>query len=137
MLRLAMPHDEHFPNKAINCQIVKYFLLLFPRSAIQCILVPGILNECWQPARRRTTGVIVTTGEELMTPVSLRGCRSAVKVILIEPLEAPLLKLCQQQPSSLKQIKKTLKGSIIFYLKKMNGFFFQAKVFYILPNQLL
>lgn len=66
----------------------------------------------------------MTTGEELMTPVSLRGCRSAVKVILIEPLEAPLLKLCQQQPSSLKQIKKTLEGSIIFYFKKMNGFFF-------------
>lgn len=107
-----------------NSQI---FLLLFPTSAIQCILVPGILNECWQPARRRTTGVIVTTGEELMTPVSLRGCRSAVKVILIVPLEAPFLKLCQQQPSSLKQIKKKLEDSIIFYFKKMNGFFFSSK----------
>lgn len=67
----------------------------------------------------------MTTGEELMTPVSLRGCRSAVKVILIVPLEAPFLKLCQQQPSSLKQIKKTLEGSIIFYFKTMNGFFFK------------
>lgn len=48
-------------------------------------------------------GVMVTTGEELMTPESLRGCRSVVMVILIEELEAPLLKLCQQQPSNLKQ----------------------------------
>lgn len=63
--------------------------------------ITGILNECWHPARRRTIGDMVATGEELMTPVSARGRRSAVMVILVLEDEPPLIMLCQQHCSNL------------------------------------
>lgn len=59
------------------------------------------MNVGIQPELRRTIGDMVATGEELMTPVSARGRRSAVMVILVLEDEPPLIMLCQQHCSNL------------------------------------
>lgn len=76
-------------------------------DAVSSKCLPGIRKECWHPARRRTIGDIVATGEEFMTPVSARGRRSAVMVILMLSDEPRFLMLCQQQSSNLDNSGKT------------------------------